>query len=495
MHRNQGKKVVWMPVNITVEFVQKLLEQNAALTKQVDELNATVRELTQTIRELKEQLNKNSKNSSKPPSSDGLKKPPVNKDRSLRQKSGKKQGAQAGHDGVNLSVIADPDYVEYHMHSDCSSCPYHDSCLEKACIRETRHEIDAEVVVNVTAHELAVVSGCPLHGGMKEGTFPANIKAAVQYGKNLQAMVVAFNTVGAVSINRTHEILGSVFNIPLSTGTIKNMVTRCADSLKPAYEKIHHTMVNLGLIHCDETGTRIDGKTWWVHNASDMDFTYLSINRKRGQAGMDAAGILPKYRGIMVHDCWGSYWKYQDALHAVCCAHLLRELNGVEENHPEQTWAARFKELLLAMKKVKDKALADGKEEVSYYHLHKFDKQYDEILKTAYEENPLPESTAKKRGRRKKSKVLNLICRLENYKASVCLFIKNLCVPFDNNQAERDLRMIKVKTKVSGCFRSEDGAQEYLTIMSYIGTAHKHGINAFTAIREALDGNSDIIFA
>ncbi len=491
-----------MPVNITVEFVQKLLEQNtalleqnAALTQQVDELNATVRELTQTIRELKEQLNKNSKNSSKPPSSDGLKKPPVNKNRSLRQKSGKKQGAQAGHGGVNLSVMADPDYVEHHMHSDCSSCPYHDSCLEKACIRETRHEIDAEVVVNVTAHKLVVVNDCPLHGGVKEGSFPANIRAAVQYGKNLQAMVVAFNTVGAVSISRTHEILGSVFNIPLSTGTIKNMVTRCADSLKPAYERIHQVMVNLGLIHCDETGTRIDGKTWWVHNASDMDFTYLSINRKRGQAGMDAAGILPEYHGIIVHDCWGSYWKYQDALHAVCCAHLLRELNGVEENHPEQTWAAKFKGLLLAMKKVKEKALADGKDEVSYYHLHKFDKQYDEILKTAYRENPLPEPTVKKRGRRKKSKVLNLICRLENYRASVCLFIKNPCVPFDNNQAERDLRMIKVKTKVSGCFRSGEGAQEYLTIMSYIGTAHKHGINAFTAIREALDGNSDIIFA
>ncbi len=270
--------------------------------------------------------------------------------------------------------------------------------------QETRHEIDAEVVVNVTAHELVVVNDCTLHGGVKEGSFPANIKAVVQYGKNLQAMVVAFNTVGAVSINRTHEILGSVFNIPLSTGTIKNMVTRCADFLKPAYEKIHQTMVSLGLIHCDETGTRIDGKTWWVHNASDMDFTYLSINRKRGQIGMDAAGILPKYHGIIIHDCWGSYWKYQDALHAVCCAHLLRELNGVEENRPEQTWAARFKELLLAMKKVKDKTLAGGKEEVSYYHLHRFDKQYGEILKTAYEKNSLPETTAKKRGRRKKAR-------------------------------------------------------------------------------------------
>lgn len=483
-----------MPINITVELVRQLMEQNAALLKQNEELTATVRELTQTIKELEERLNKNSKNSSKPPSSDGLKKPPVNKDRSLRQKSGKKQGAQPGHEGVNLSVIAAPDYVEHHMHPDCSQCPYHDSCLSHACVKETRHEIDAEVVVNVTAHELTCVKECPLHGGAKTGMFPADIKATVQYGKNLQAMAVAFNTVGAVSVNRTHEILSSVFNIPLSTGTIKNMVTRCADSLMPTYEKIRQIMVNLGLIHCDETGTRIDGKTWWVHNASDRDFTFLSINRKRGHIGMDAAGILPDFHGIIVHDCWSSYWKYPDVTHSVCCAHLLRELNGVEENHPEQTWATRFKELLLAMKKVKDKALADGKDVVSYYHLHKFDKQYDEIIQTAYKENPIPESTAQKRGRKKRSKVLNLICRLDNYKASVCLFIKNLCVPFDNNQAERDLRMIKVKTKVSGCFRSEEGAQEYLTIMSYIGTAHKHGINAFTAIREALNGNPDIIF-
>lgn len=483
-----------MPVNITVELVQQLMEQNASLLKQNEELTATVRELNQTIKELKEQLNKNSKNSSKPPSSDGLKKPPVNKERSLRQKSGRKQGAQNGHDGVCLSVISEPDIIEPHMHSDCLNCPYHDSCLDKACIKETRHEIDAEVVVNVTAHQLIVVSNCPLHNCQKAGSFPSDIKATVQYGKNLQSMVIAFNTVGAVSINRTHEILSSVFNIPLSTGTIKNMVTRCADVLKPTYEKLHSIMTNLGLIHCDETGTRVAGKTWWVHNVSDMDYTYLSIHQKRGHLGMDAIGILPSFHGIAVHDCWASYWKYPDVEHAVCCAHLLRELNGIMENYPEQKWAPQFKELLLAMKKVRDKALVSGKNEISYYYLHKFDKEYDEIIKTAYEENPLPEETTKKRGRKKKSKVLNLISRLESYKASVCLFINNLCVPFDNNQAERDLRMIKVKTKVSGCFRCEEGAQEYLTIMSYIGTAHKHGINAFTAIKEALNGNADIIF-
>ena len=434
-----------MPVNITEEFVRFLMKQNEEQSARIAELSAEIASLNQTIKELKEQLNKNSKNSSKPPSSDGLKKPAVNKNKSLRESSRKKQGAQEGHDGVHLSVISEPDHIEDHMHSDCTGCPHRAKCFSKACIKETRHEVDAVVTVDVTAHNLIEVRECLLHGGVKTGSFPENIKATVQYGKNLQAMVVAFNTVGAVSINRTHEILSSVFNIPLATGTIKNMVTRCAESLKDTYERIRLKMIMLGLIHCDETGSRVDGKTCWVHVASDQDYTYLTINQKRGQIGMDAADVLPHARGIIVHDCWGSYWKYQD--------------------------------------------------EVSYYHRHKFDMEYDAIIKTAYEENPLPETPAKKRGRKKKSKVLNLICRLENYKESVCLFIKNLCVPFDNNQAERDLRMVKVKTKVSGCFRSEEGAQEYLTIMSYIGSARKHGINAFTAIRrcEIFSVNSDLL--
>lgn len=483
-----------MPINLTEEFVRNLMEQNAALIEQVANLTATVDSLTQTIRELQGQINKNSRNSSKPPSSDGLKKPPVNKDRSLRGKSGKKQGAQDGHKGAYLSVLEDPNEVKHHMHPDCMGCPYHASCLEKACIKETRHELDTAFTVNVIAHELVLVKGCPMHGGDKQGAFPNDIKAAVQYGKNLQALVVTLNTVGAVSVNRTHEILSSVFHIPLATGTIKNMVTRCAGLLSDTYEEIRKRMIALGLIHCDETGTRVDGKTWWVHNASDSLFTFLSINRKRGWLGMNDAGVLPGFRGVTVHDCWSSYWKYTDCIHAVCCAHLLRELNGIEENHPEQTWVKEFKALLLEMKKVKDKTVAQEKEAASYYHLHKFDKQYDEIIKKAYEENPLPESTGKKRGRKKKTKVLNLVSRLENYKGAVCLFIKNLSVPFDNNQAERDLRMIKIKTKVSGCFRSEEGAQEYLTIMSYIGTAHKHGINAYKAIREALLGNPNVIF-
>ena len=281
-----------MPVNITEEFVHQLMAQIDFLTKQNSTLTATIAELNQTIKELKEQLNKNSKNSSKPPSSDGLKKPAVKKNRSLRESSGKKQGAQQGHNGVHLSVISNPDHTMEHMHFDCNGCPYREKCLDKACIKETRHEIDAVVTVDVTAHNLIEVRECPLHGGVKTGSFPKNIKATVQYGKNLQAMVVAFNTVGAVSINRTHEILSSVFNIPLATGTIKNMVTRCAESLKDTYEQIRLKMITLGLIHCDETGSRVDGKTCWVHVASDPNYTYLTVNRKRGQTGMDAADVL-----------------------------------------------------------------------------------------------------------------------------------------------------------------------------------------------------------
>lgn len=209
---------------------------------------------------------------------------------------------------------------------------------------------------------------------------------------------------------------------------------------------------------------------------------------------MEQCGVLPEFKGIAMHDCWASYWNYPDIQHAVCCAHLLRELTGIDENHPEQKWASAFIDLLLEMKKVKDKAVEKGKDFLSYYHYHNFAKKYDELIEQARKENPLPETAEKKRGRKKKGKILALVERLANYKVPVCLFIHNFNVPFDNNQAERDLRMIKVKTKVSGCFRTEEGARDYLKIMSYVGTAHKQGYNAYEAIKNAITGHPDFIF-
>ena len=212
---------------------------------------------------------------------------------------------------------------------------------------------------------------------------------------------------------------------------------------------------------------------------------------------MKEIGFLPQFHGILVHDCWASYWKCPDVIHAVCCAHLLRELTGIEENNPGFTWPKEFKELLLEMKRVRDKAVEKDKPELSYYYHHKFSIRYDQIIEKAYKETPEPVPTPgkKKRGRKKRGKVLSLIDRLKELKGAVCLFTKNFLVPFDNNQAERDLRMTKAKIKVSGCFRTKKGAQEYLDIMSYVSTAKKLGSNAYDAIKNAFIGNPDYIFS
>ena len=392
-----------MPVNITLEMVQQLLEQNASLLKQNEMLTATIAELNQTIQELKEQLNKNSKNSSKPPSSDGLKKPTP---KSLRKPSGKKAGGQDGHQGTHLAVITAPDEIVKHMPSACEGCRHYQICKGTACVAEKRHVIDAVVTVNVTEHQALELPICMLHGDTRRGDFPSDVKATVQYGENLQALAVALNTVGAVSIKRTHEILSGVFNIPIATGTISNMVKRCADSLSETVSKIKNKMIGSALGHFDETGTRVDKKLWWVHDASNCEYTYLDISPKRGTAGMEQCGVLPEFKGIAMHDCWASYWNYPDIQHAVCCAHLLRELTGIDENHPDQKWASAFIDLLLEMKKVKDKAVEKGKDSLSYYHYHKFDKKYDALIEQARKENPLPETTVKKRGRKKKGKSL-----------------------------------------------------------------------------------------
>ena len=480
------------------ETIKQLLQQIESLTSTVDSLNATIdaqteliSRLNQTIQELKEQLNKNSKNSSKPPSSDGFKKPAP---KSLRKPSGKKPGGQNGHPGTYLAVMTAPDEIVTHMPFSCGGCRHYQICRGTACIAEKRHVIDAVVTVNVTEHQALEIPSCMLRGDTLRGEFPPDVKAAVQYGENLQALSVALNTVGAVSVKRTHEILSGVFDIPIATGTISSMVKRCADSLGGTLSRIKDRMAGSRLGNFDETGTRVDKKLWWVHDASNSEYTYLDISPRRGTAGMEQCGVLPEFKGIAMHDCWASYWNYPDIRHAVCCAHLLRELTGIEENHPEQKWASAFKDLLLAMKKTKDKAIEKGKDALGYYHYHKFDKRYDELIEQARAENPLPETVEKKRGRKKKGKILALAERLAAYKASVCLFIHNFEVPFDNNQAERDLRMIKVKTKVSGCFRTEEGARDYLKIMSYVGTAHKQGYNAYEAIKKAISGHSDFIF-
>ena len=456
----------------------------------IAELKAEVSDLKAQLAQMLEKLNMNSGNSSKPPSSDGLKKP-VNKNRSLRNKSGRKPGGQTGHNGTNLAVLTEPDHIENHSHDDCRNCPHYEMC-SKAFVKETRYVIDAVVDVDITAHNLIDVPVCPLCGSEKSGAFPDDIKAYIQYGDNLEALAVSLNTIGAVSVKRTHEILGGVFNIPISTGTISNMVSRCADKIIPVIEMIKSKLKSSPINHADGTGTNINGKTEWAHCLSNDKYTYIALHKKRGFEALKDIGILTDYHGILIHDCWSSYWKLDDVSHQLCCAHLLRELNGISENHPEQKWVSRFKELLLKMKHSKEKAVELGKQSLSKITLKKYSDLYDEIIELAKTENPLTVSVPGKLRKAKRGKIRCLVDRLSEHKGEVCLFINDLSVPFDNNQAERDIRNIKVKTKVSGFFKTEEGAENYLNIMSFVSTARKLGFSAFNALFNAVSGSIDM---
>ena len=465
----------------------------ADLRKQNEQLLELVAQLQARIKELEERLNKNSGNSSKPPSSDGFKKP-VKKDRSLREKSGKKPGGQPGHKGSNLAVLSKPDHIEEHLCTECKNCPHYEICHRSAIVKETRYVVDAVVKVNITAHNLLSVPVCPVCGTEKAGEFPDNVRSYIQYGNNLEALAVALNTVGAVSVKRTHEILSGVFNIPISTGTVSNMVSRCGEKLNSVIEIIKTRLKASAINHADETGTNVNGKTEWAHCLSNDKYTYVTLHKKRGYKAIKEIGILMDYHGILVHDCWASYWKLEGVTHQLCCAHLLRELTGISENNPEQKWASMFKELLVKMKSSKEKAIEKGKAALSRSTLNKYSRCYDEIISLAKEENPEPPKNPGKRGKPKRGKILSLIERLKEHKGEVCLFLNNSLVPYDNNQAERDIRNIKVKTKVSGFFKTEEGAVNYLKIMSFVGTAKKHGKSAYDAIRLAVFGTPDAIF-
>lgn len=469
---------------------KELIEQNRQLTETVTTLNQTVLELQKTIADLREQLNKNSRNSSKPPSSDGYKKP---KPKSLRESSGRKAGGQDGHEGHHLRIEQLPKETVSHMPADCSGCRFYERCRGKACVAETRKVADASVEIHITAHEALAVT-CPLTGKDLRGAFPEDVKGPIQYGKKLRGLVVAFNTMGAVSANRIKEIFGNVFGIPLSTGTVNSMVCGFADGLNDVMEDIRSQIIRSPVNHFDETGTNVDGKLHWAHVASNGEYTYLYLSEKRGKEGMDEGDILPNFHGVGIHDCWKPYWRY-DIEHGVCCAHLLRELQGIQENHPDQFWPRYFTALLLEMKRRKEKAISDGLDSLDPQILKNISTAYDTFIQFAYEENPEPARKKGKRGKPKRGKVLALIDRLRDYKASVCLFVRDFSVPFDNNQAERDLRMVKVKTKVSGCFRTKGGAQDFLKIMSYISTARKQGVNPFHAIMSALSGNPKACWA
>lgn len=485
-------------INTLRQTVQSLSESAAKSAATIAELNATIAQLQETIRQLNERLNKDSHNSSKPPSSDGYRKPNPH---SLRKKTNKKQGAQPGHEGKAMKAYTEPDRIVPHVPSQCVGCPRLQTCMEeRAKVRESRTTVDIKIVRDVVRHDAIDMPCCPCHGGSDfQGVFPAKLKAYQQYGENLQAFVVTLSTIGAVSESRIQEILSGAFAIPLAIGTIQNFIRRCADGLELIVTgQIRKEVLESAAAHADETGCRVNKHLGWIHTFCNEDAVFLGFSFKRGKKGIVEVGVIPDFKGILVHDFWGAYWKISGVeAHAVCCAHLLRELKGLYENDPEhQKWANLFGKLLIKALASVRRAKAAGKDHLSESTIKRYEAIYDSTLRWAHSLNPMPEQPAeKKKGRPRKGKALCLIERLENHKAEVCRFLTDFRVPFSNNLAERSFRHVKNKAKVSGCFRTETGIKDYCTIMSFVGTAKKHGKNGFTSLLNAISGNPAYIYA
>ena len=439
------------------------------------------RALEARIQALEDQLAKNSRNSSKPPSSDGLKKP---KPKSRRQKSGKPSGGQKGHVGYRLEPVEKPQHTEVHPVLECQHCHTDLTGVEVHKV-EKRQVFDLpEVKLEVTEHQ-AEIKVCPVCGESNRAVFPEGITQPTQYGPRIRAQMVYFNAYHFIPLARTAELVGELYGQPIAEDTVASAVVDVARRVEVVTEQVKTYLTETETpVHFDETGARVNGKLEWLHSASTEQATFYAIHPKRGSEAIDAIDILPKREGWSIHDAWSPYFKYLDAKHGLCNAHLVRELVFLIEHHA-QAWAKDFLSLLTNMKEKVDTAKSLRQSTLSALQVAVFEQVYDHIVKLGVRANPPPVRQPNQRGRLKQSPARNLLDRLINYKAEVMAFIYDFTVPFDNNLAERDIRMVKVQQKVSGGFRSGDGANIFCRVRSYISTARKNRQRVLDSLYQA----------
>lgn len=454
------------------------------LQQQVRELQQTVAAQAAEIQALRDQLAKNSRNSGKPPSSDGLKKP---RPRNLRKKTGRRSGGQKGHKGHTLKMVEQPDHIAVHPASQCPHCATDLEAVER-CGVEKRQVFDIPPVrIGVTEHQ-AEIKMCPCCGKQVKGDFPIDVTQPVQYGPRIKAQTAYLNDYQLIPWARTRELLGDFYGHYPAEALILESNTAVADSVEPSVDATKQQLIASDVVHFDESGLRVEGQSNWLHVASTDYLTYYAVQPKRGQEGIQAAGILPAFKGRAVHDCWQSYFTFHNCQHALCNAHHLRDLLFIVEQY-QQSWAEDMIQLLLDIKAEVDAVSAD-QTSLEPDRLSHFEECYDKIVSQGLAANPPPaDPPPKKRGRKKQSPPKNLLDRLQAHKSEVLVFMHDFRVPFDNNLAERDIRMVKVKQKVSGTFRTRTGAETFCTIRSYISTVRKHGLNVIDAIYDALTGS------
>jgi len=485
MMTRQEAEAIYEAGKETVMRVLLMMDERIhTLERQVQDLSARLDASEQRVRQLEEQLAKTSRNSSKPPSSDSFKKPAP---KSLREKGRRKSGGQPGHTGHTLKMADKPDHTEVHRVKECEHCgrSLADQSYDSVEKRQV-HDLPPLPLI-VTEHQ-AETKTC-VCGHLNKAAFPEGINAPVQYGEAIKAAAVYLKNYQFLPYDRTCELLADFFGCAMSEGTLANIIAHSHELAADPVEKIKALVEQAAVAHFDETGSRVDGKLWWMHSASTAQATYYDIHRKRGSEAFEAIGILPDFLGRAIHDFWKPYFGY-DCLHGLCNAHHLRELIFVHEQH-QQDWADHMIDCLLDIKDAVDLA-KQSTAHLDRRQLQIFEARYQQILDEGYAQNPLPplpHNAKKKRGRRKKTKARNLLERLDEHRAEALAFMYDFNVPFDNNQAERDLRMMKVQQKISGTFRTEDGAKAFCRVRSYISTARKNAVGAMDALTRLFGGN------
>jgi transposase len=461
--------------------IRQQQEQIRQQQEQIQRQQKEIQLLKTRVTELEGRLAKNSSNSSKPPGSDGLNK----KTKSMRDKSDKKQGAQQGHAGKGRSQVKNPDVVVNHAPTSCVGCGFKLDQVDGTCVEKRQVFEIPQPKIEVTEHRTEEKQ-CPCCGVRNRGSFPEDVKGPVQFGARIQALTTYFAHQHFIPVDRICEIFEDIFDVSISPGTCSNYSEKLFLQLEVFERDLKTHLLAARVLHFDETGMRCEKKLRWIHVASSPAATLYTIHAKRGQEAMDEAGILPNFTGRGVHDHWFPYFSYQQVLHGLCNAHHLRELTYIHEVKEEE-WAKHMKDTLIWANEQVKKYASQGA--LPPEIILQIEKTYGKIIDEGltYHESlpPLPKS---KRGKQKQRDGKNLLDRLQEKRECVLRFIYDFSVPFTNNQGEQDIRMVKLKQKISGSFRTFYGGQIFCRIRSYISTARKQGWSIWGALSDAIKG-------
>lgn len=437
-------------------------------------LQAEVAALQAELRAIKTLLGLNSSNSNQPPSKD-----PPWKPKSERQKSVRSSGGQKGHPGKTLKFSDQPDEIQtLSLTGACSCGTVWDEVDVTDHLARQVHDLP-ELRLHITEYQ-AEVKLCPNCGCRGQATFPEHVPGQVQYGPQLHAFTTLLNVGHFIPLERVTQITDALFGASISDGTVVLNINLASERLEPFEDELKAGLRQQAVLHADETGTKVNGKLNWFHVACFARGTLYTLHEKRGYAAIEAAGVLTDFTGVVVHDAWNTYFRLPGE-HALCNAHLLRELRKLDE-HDQQPWAGELRRELQQIYHAQKTGTLTNEQRAAFY------TRFDELVLAGLEANPVQEPVPKRRGKPKQLPGRNLALRCQQHRAAMLLFLERADVPFDNNQAERDIRMACVKRKVSGGFRSEAGGRAFCRIRSFISTLQKQGVSVWTGLVDVFRG-------